>query len=126
MPDFDVLWGGDFQLDPTGDLLMVDGIELDNQHIIRRLLTSVKGYVWHNEYGAGLPQRIGRTSLDRGIKAIVRAQLTLEATVAKLPMPVIDVQFKADTDGVCAISITYTNAVTNLQTSVALEVPTTR
>jgi hypothetical protein len=126
MPDFDVEWQGDFRLTPTGDLATIDGVDLDNQHIERRLLTSVQGYVWHSEFGAGLPQRIGRTALDRGIKAIVRAQLALEATVARVPPPQVLVDFLADQDGRCSIAITYTNAITNTTEQIALEVPTNR
>lgn len=126
MPDFDVDFGGDFGLDATGDLAMVDGVDLDNQHIERRLLTAVQGYFFHPDYGAGLPQRIGRTALDRGIKAIVRQQIYLEATVARIPAPVISVSFTADTNGLCAIQIDYTNAVSGTQEAIALEVPTSR
>lgn len=105
---------------------MVDGIDLDNQHIERRLLTAVNGYLFYQDYGAGLPQRIGLTALERGIKAIVRQQIYLEATVARIPAPVITVQFKADAAGLCSIRIDYTNAVSNTTASIALEVPTGR
>jgi len=126
LPDLDVPWNGDLGLDATGDLAMVDGIDLDNQHIERRLLTSVNGYLFHGEYGAGLPQRIGLTALERGIKAIVRQQIYLEATVARIPAPVITVQFKADAAGLCSIRIDYTNAVSNTTASIALAVPGSR
>ncbi len=105
---------------------MVDGITLDNDHIVRRLLTAVSGYTFHLDYGAGLPQRIGLTALERGIKAIVRQQIYLEATVARIPIPVITVGFKADAAGLCSIRIDYTNAVSNTTASIALEVPTGR
>ncbi len=126
MPDFDVPFDGDFSLDATGDLAMVDGIDLDNNHIERRLLTAVNGALFHLGYGAGLPQRIGLTALERGIKAIVRQQIYLEATVARIPAPVITVQFKADAAGLCSIRIDYTNAVSSTTASIALEVPTGR
>ena len=124
MPDLDVDFQDDFTLTPDGDLAMVDGVDLDNQHIERRLLTAVQGYLWHPDYGAGLPQRIGRTALDRGIQAIVRQQIYLEATVARIPAPVITVDFRADGNGLCAIEIDYTNAVSGTTESIALEVPT--
>lgn len=126
MPDLDVDWQGDFGLTPDGDLALVDGIDLDNQHIERRLLTAVQGYIWNAAYGAGLPQRIGRTALDRGIKAIVRQQIYLEATVARIPSPVITVNFKADANGLCAIRIDYTNAISGTTEAISLEVPGSR
>lgn len=126
LPDLDVPWNGDLGLDATGDLAMVDGIDLDNNHIERRLLTAVNGYLFHLDYGAGLLQRIGLTALERGIKAIVRQQIYLEATVARIPVPVITVGFKADAAGLCSICIDYTNAVSNTTASIALEVPTSR
>ncbi len=126
MPDLSCQWQGDFDLTPDGDLVTVDGITLDNDHIERRLLTAVSGYTFHQDYGAGLPQRIGLTALERGIKAIVRQQIYLEATVARIPAPVITVQFKADAAGLCSIRIDYTNAVSNTTASIALEVPGSR
>ena len=126
MADLACPWKGDLSLTPSGDLALIDGIALDNEHITRRLLTAVNGDVFNLDYGAGLPQRIGRTALDRGIKAIVRAQLALEATVARVPVPKIAVQLKADAAGLCTIGITYTNAVSDTQESIALEFPTSR
>ena len=126
MPDLSVVWGGDLRLTGSGDLKLIDGVPLDNEHIERRLLTAVQGYLWSPDYGAGLPQRIGRTALDRGIRAIVMQQLGLEATVARIPAPAVAVTFRPDANGLCAIAITYTNAISGTTESIALEVPTSR
>ncbi len=126
MPDISCPWQDDFALDPTGDLSVVQGVDLDNEHIVRRLMTALRGYLWHEGYGAGLPQRVGRTTLDSGIKALVRSQLQLEATVARIPAPVITTTFKADANGLCSIGIRYTDATSGLPAEIALEVPTGR
>lgn len=126
MPDLSLPWQGDLRLTPDGDLALVDGIPLDNQHIERRLLTAVKGYPWHQGYGAGIPQRVGSPAKASVIRALVRAQLALEATVARVPLPTIKVDLRADGNGLCAISITYTNAISGTSEEIALEIPTGR
>ena len=123
MADLALPWKGDLSLTPDGDLALIDGIPLDNQHIVRGLFTAVRGYLFHPTYGAGLIQRIGRVALDRNIRAIVRAQLALDPVVARVPVPVVEIDFTADDNGACFIGITYTNAVSNLSTEIALEVP---
>lgn len=91
---------------------MADGVTLSNQRIVRRLCTAVNGYDFHLDYGAGLPQRIGRPANPTTIAAIVRAQIALEATVAPQPSPVITVDADTETPGSFVISITYTEAAT--------------
>lgn len=85
-------WDQDLAVGPTGDLLPVDGTTQGQQRVLRRLLTSPGSYIWHPEYGAGLPAYIGQTADTQGIEALIRAQLTLEASVAQDPAPVIQVQ----------------------------------
>ena len=63
-------WNDDFQVSASGGLLLADGDDLARQRIVRRLCTAVLGYVWHPEYGAGLPQRIGQPGVVATIKAI--------------------------------------------------------
>jgi len=60
MADLWLEWGDDFQVDATGDLLIADGDDEVRQRLERRLFTAVQGYVWHPDYGAGLPQKIGQ------------------------------------------------------------------
>jgi hypothetical protein len=116
-------WGGDLNLTPGGDLALVDGADLTRQRIERRLFTAVRGYVWHANYGTGLPERFGRTASTRNIQALVRAQIALEATVARLPVPTIVVAESSVVPGLFTIGITYTDAVTGAAVAISLEVP---
>jgi hypothetical protein len=101
-------WNGDFQVSATGGLLFVSGDQQTQQRLIRRLMTAVNGYVFHPSYGAGLPQRIGRPGRVASIKAIVKSQLTLEATVDPTkPMNVTVTQPNPGT-GLFVIVVTYT------------------
>ncbi len=121
MADLSLEWGGDLSLSPTGDLVMSESDNLTRQRILRRLLTSVRGYVWHQDYGAGLPQRIGLVAQARSIRALCLSQINLEASVAKLPIPVIKVS--AASNGFFLIAIFFTNALTGVAASMTLEVP---
>lgn len=91
MADAFLEWSGDLGLTPAGDLLLVEGADLTRQRIIRRLFTAVQGYLWHPEYGAGIPQRVGKPARERNIAALVRANIALESSVARLPVPMITV-----------------------------------
>lgn len=125
MPDLDLAWRGDLSLTPSGDLALVDGSDLTRQRIERRLFTAVRGLLFHPSYGAGLPERIGRVALERNIAAIVRAQIALEKTVAKTPVPTIRVSSSASSSGLFAIAIGYTDAVTGAAIAIQLELPGT-
>ena len=91
MADAALDWQGDLSLTASGDLAMVDGNDLVEQRIIRRLLTAIRGYTWHLDYGAGLPQRIGRVATAKNIQALVQANMKLEVTVATVPVPAVTV-----------------------------------
>jgi hypothetical protein len=124
MPDALLSWGGDLSLTPSGDIAIADGTDLTAQQIIRRLLTSVNGEIFHLGYGAGLVQRVGNVATARVLQGIVRAQILLEATVATLPIP--DIQVTQGLPGLFVIAINYTNAVTGVATAISFEVPGTR
>jgi len=118
MPDCDHLWGNDLTVGPTGDIALVDGDDLTTERIIRRLMTAVRGYIWHLNYGAGIPQRIGGT-LDIGlIRGVIRNQIALEATVARTPAAEITVT--PILNGV-SVSILYASAITGQQTSLSFD-----
>ena len=119
MPDIHHWYGDDLALSPSGDLAVVDGIDLGNQRIVRRLMTAVGGYLWHLDYGAGIPQRIGDTLDLAAIEALVASQIFLEASVSRTPPPKITVQ---PILGGVFVSITYTLARTQLQTSIEFDV----
>lgn len=123
MADADVDWKGDFQLTPDGDLRLVEGEDETRQCILRRLFTSVRGYVWHPSYGAGIPDRIGSPAQERAIHAIVRSQIALEASVAPVPVPIIRVDKIGANPGLFVIAINYSNAATGEAVAMTLDVP---
>lgn len=92
MPDLAHEFGNDLQISANGDLATADSVTLSQQRVIRRLLTNAQDYIWQPDYGAGLPQKVGDPFDVSTIKAIVTGQMYLEASVARDPIPVIDVQ----------------------------------
>jgi hypothetical protein len=119
-------FGNDLQVSPSGDLLLIDNLpqtgvapDLSRQRIIRRLLTPVRGYIWHLEYGAGIPQKIGLPEQAGVIQALVAANIALEASVATYPPPITKVtQYDG---GLFLISITYTDAQLGEQTTLVFD-----
>lgn len=80
-------FGNDLSVSPTGDLLLVGDLEKGRQRILRRLLTPTESYIWHTDYGAGLPSYIGELRDDDLLEAVIRYQIAHEAQVAPLPPP---------------------------------------
>ena len=118
MADVSLEWHQDFEADATGDLLVVDGDDEVRQRLERRLFTAVKGYVWHPDYGAGLPQKIGSTLSVPQIQSIVASQLTLEASVATSPPAQLTVSEAAG--GIVTIGIKYFDAQTGVSVSFSI------
>jgi hypothetical protein len=108
MADLSHLWGADLQVSPTGDLALATGTALTQQRILRRLLTNPGDYIWHLDYGAGLPRFVGTPGAAGGIQAVIRGQICLGASVAQTPEPVIDVQ--SDQTGKVYVQIRYVDA----------------
>lgn len=76
-------WGSDVQLTATGDLARASGSARSRQRVLRRLLTNPGECVFHPTYGAGIPGRVG-TILDLAeIRAVIRTQMMLEASVSQ-------------------------------------------
>lgn len=96
MADVSALWGGDLALTATGDLLLVDDIDLSNQRLIRRLCTNPSDYLWHSAYGAGLPGYIGLAVPPSAVIGAAAAQIAQEQTVARSPAPQLDAQLGPD------------------------------
>lgn len=117
MADLFLEWGGDFQIDATGDLLVVDGDTEVRQRIERRLFTAPGGYVWHPEYGAGLPRKIGSVFSLSQIRSIVMSQLALEASVAPSPPAQISVTESENQPSLIQIAIKYWDAQTGATVS---------
>ncbi|WP_024517083.1 hypothetical protein [Bradyrhizobium sp. Tv2a-2] len=119
MADCDLEWGGDFGVDATGDLLLVDGDDEVRQRLERRLFTAAKGgYVWHPEYGAGLPQKIGSVLSQSEIQSIVSSQIAMEASVA--PNPPAQLTVDKQVGGTVTISIKYWDARTGESVSFSI------
>lgn len=106
-------WGGDLATGPTGDVAVVSGTLRGQQRVLRRLLTNPGDYIFHPTYGAGLPGFVGQPIDPAKIVAVIRSQLMLEASVSKLPAPVISVkQLASDPTGI-TVSIKYNDSATN-------------
>ena len=100
--------GGDLAVSATGDLALADGTTLGQQRVLQRLLTAPKAYVWHLNYGAGLPRFVGEVADKLRISAVARAQMFLEAAVSRTPAPAISVDVQAT--GVVTLDIKYVDA----------------
>jgi len=109
MADLHLIWGGALALDATGDLLLVSGSEEGRQRVLRRLLSNPADLLFHPEYGAGLPAKVGQTTKAADLHATVRRQMFHEAVVQQDPPPAVTVQhgYLATT-----IAIQYTDAET--------------
>ena len=118
MSDLAQSWGSDLSYAPTGDLAIVSGLNWGQQRVIRRLLTAPGTYIWHPNYGAGLPQKIGSVATDIAIEAIVLSQMLLEDAVSQTPPPTVAVSRPAL--GVVQIDIGYTDAHTGSPTMLSL------
>lgn len=115
MTDVFLEWQGDFVANANGDLLTVDGDVEVRQRLERRLFTAVQGYVWHKDYGAGLPQKIGDVYTPSQIKSICQQQLNLEQSVAKNPPAILTVT--SQPGGITIIGIQYWDAITGVSVS---------
>lgn len=121
MPDLYHYWGDDLQVSPAGDLATVDGTTLGEQRVLRRLLTNPGDYVFHPDYGAGLPAKIGTVQDTASLVALIRSQMFQEAVVAATPAPVISVTPIAGSLGAVSISIQYADATTGQQASLTFD-----
>lgn len=117
MADVSLEWHGDFEPDANGDLLVADGDVAVRQRLERRLFTAVNGYVWHQDYGAGLPQKIGSVLSESEIRAAVSAQIALEASVAPYPPAQLTIAAAPNNPGMIAIGIKYWSAKTGASVS---------
>jgi hypothetical protein len=122
MAEVSLEWTDDFVLSANLDLLVVDGDVEVRQRLERRLFTAVQGYVWHPEYGAGLPQKIGTTLSVNDIKAVVAAQLALETSVAPNPPAQLTVQASPNQPDNIGIAIKYWDALTGVTVSFQITV----
>jgi phage baseplate assembly protein W len=111
MADVSHLWGSDLTISSTGDIGTVTGPLLGQQRVLRRLLTNPGDYIWQLDYGAGLARFIGQPINPLQIRAVIRSQIFKEATVARQPEPVIDVQVApGGASGTVYVYIRYVDA----------------
>lgn len=115
--------GGDLSATASGDALPVDTTERGQQRILRRLLTNPGDYIFHPDYGAGLPQWIGRNADLGELRALIRGQIMLEDAVAKTPEPTITVvPVPNSAGGGFAVSIAYVDAATGKPAALSFNV----
>lgn len=114
-------FGGDISGSATADLQPVNGSIRGKQRILRRLLTNPRevlpsgeilppDYIFHPDYGAGLPRKVGDVFDGPKIKALIRGQILLEESVAKSPEPQITVD---EIPNGIACKISYVDAISN-------------
>lgn len=110
--DLDQNWGGDLSFSAVNDLQPVSASERSKQRVLRRLMTNPADYLWHTDYGTGLPQYVGQNlSNDRfdEIRSRIRSQIFLEASVSQNPEPEILLQ---TIQGGLFVQINYTESST--------------
>jgi hypothetical protein len=112
-------FGSDLQLDGSGDLATVTDGERTRQRVLQRLLTCPGDYIWHPDYGAGLPRFVGLPLDAAAVSAVIAGQLQLEAGVAQQPAPVITVT--AIRDGL-AVNIRYVDSASGASNVLAFDV----
>jgi hypothetical protein len=117
--DISATFGGDLELAPNGSLKLVDGLLRGQQRVIRRLMTILGEYIWHIDYGASVPRRVGDTLDTTLIESVIRSQIHLEAVVAPSPVPAITVE--PIPSGVL-VRIAYADASSGQQLELAFEV----
>jgi len=103
-------WEEDLVILPTGDFLLADGTIGGEQRVLRRLLTSPGKYIWHLEYGAGLPNYVGEPVPSQAIASLTFSQLALEDAVSQSPLPVVKAAQNAA--GYLNLDIKYVDANT--------------
>lgn len=112
MTDLSHQFGADLSISATGDIATVNAAAVTLQRTLRRLLTNPGDYIWQLGYGAGLASFVGRPTSAAGIAALIRSQIFKEASVARTPAPVIDLQ--SSPDGTVYVHIRYADTTTGV------------
>ena len=84
--------GYDLSVDATGDLAAASGSDETSQRVLRRLITSQGSYIWHLEYGMGLPRRIGQIQDNKLLATVITSQMYLEQGVSHDPQPQVSLE----------------------------------
>lgn len=91
MRDLNHLIGADISASLTGDLATISGTQAGVQRVLRRLFTNPGDYVWHPDYGGGLPAKVGSLATPQELRALILQNMLLEPVVARTPAPAIEV-----------------------------------
>lgn len=121
--DLDQNFGSDLTLSAISDLQSVSGLVRSQQRVLRRLLTNPGDYIWHPDYGAGLPSFVGQylsSSRFDEIKSLILSQIYLEDSVAKTPEPEILLQ---TIQSGLFVQINYTENASRQPVVLTFEVP---
>lgn len=105
---------------PTGDLLIADGTIEGEQRVLRRFLTSPGTYIWHLEYGAGLPNYVGQPAIVLSVAALMKAQMMLEDVVSQVPLPTVGV--RSNPAGYMTADVKYVDAETGQPVNLTFDV----
>jgi hypothetical protein len=119
MADLFAWWSQDLTILPNGDLLTVDGTVEGEQRVLRRLLTNPGAYIWHLEYGAGLPRYVGQPADPNSVAALIMANMLIEQAVAQSPLPVV--QVAPSGIGYLTANIKYVDANTGVTVSTGFD-----
>ena len=119
MNEISHLVGSDLTLSTTGDLAAASGLPRSQQRILRRLMTNPGDYIFHQDYGAGLPRFVGLPLNISEIRALIRSQMLLEESVRRLPEPQVSVV--AIPDGI-AVAISYVDAESSAPAALSFNV----
>lgn len=131
MYDLNHYVGSDLVLSDTGDLALVGSEPMGLQRVLRRLLTnppvkddagnviSTGDYLWHQNYGGGVPSEVGDNVDAAEVKALIRGQMLLEASVAKIPEPVVTV---TPIDLGVSVDVQYNDAATGARQFLSFDV----
>lgn len=102
--------GGDLVLASNATIATVSDAEETKQKILRRLCTNPGGYIWHTDYGAGLPAMVGM-AMDAGtIQSVVQQQMTQESGVDQTQP--VTVSVTSTPAGLFRCDISYTDSQT--------------
>lgn len=121
-------WGTDLTPSGAGDLLAVSGTARGQQRVLRRLLTNPAtakapgDYVFHGDYGAGLPSFIGKPIDKQKVIAVILSQMLLEDSVARTPTPVVTLKQIGSDNTAYGVNIAYNDAATNAPVTLAFSV----
>jgi hypothetical protein len=117
--DLDHYIGGDIAVSGTADVNVATALTASQQRVLRRLLTNPGDYVWHPDYGAGLPTEVGKLADERRIRGLIQSHIFKEAVVLQSPPPIITVTMLV---GSVSVRIQYADAQTGQLATLAFDV----